>query len=159
MQGDGWRGDLLFTKLLLTKKDLKLALIRVVAGAVMLPHGMQKMLGLFGGEGFSATMRVLPHLTGIPSWLIFFAVMAEFFGAIGMILGCLSRIAAFGVFMDMIGAASVSFRFGFFMNWAGTHKGEGIDYHLLMGAMALAVMIWGGGAFSVDRALIADHDV
>lgn len=155
---DRFAGDALFTKLLQTKKDLKLTLIRVVAGGVMLPHGMQKMFGWFGGPGFSTTMRVIPHLVGIPAWLIFFAILAEFFGALGMILGCLSRIAAFGVLMDMIGAGAVSFRFGFFMNWAGTHKGEGIEYHLLMGAMALVVMIWGGGALSVDRALIADHD-
>lgn len=152
------QGNPLFTKLLQTKRDLKLTLIRIVAGGVMLPHGMQKMLGVFGGEGFNGTMRVLPHLTGIPEWLIFFAIMAEFFGAVGMILGCLSRIAAFGVLMDMIGAASLSYRFGFFMNWGGTHKGEGIEYHLLMGAMALVVMIWGGGAFSIDRALTAKVD-
>ena len=143
----------MFIKLLRTKKDYTLTLIRIVAGGVMLPHGMQKLLGWFGGQGFSGTMRLLTHVVGIPAWLVFFAIMAEFFGALGMILGCLSRIAAFGVLMDMIGAASVSFRFGFFMNWGGTHKGEGIEYHLLMGAMALAVIIWGGGAFSVDRAL------
>jgi putative oxidoreductase len=151
-------GDLLLTKLLRTKRDLKLTLIRVVAGGVMLPHGMQKMFGSFGGTGFSTTMRVLPHLVGIPAWLIFFAIMAEFFGALGMILGCLSRIAAFGVLMDMIGAGALSFRFGFFMNWAGSKKGEGIEYHLLMGAMAVVVMIWGGGAFSVDRALTGNQD-
>jgi putative oxidoreductase len=154
----GAGGDLLFTKFLQTKRDWKLTLIRVVAGGVMLPHGMQKMFGWFGGPGFSATMRVLPHLVGIPAWLIFFSILAEFFGALGMILGCLSRIAAFGVLMDMIGAGALSFRFGFFMNWAGAHKGEGIEYHLLMGTMALTVMIWGGGAFSIDRALTGNRD-
>src|SRR5579863_507155 len=153
--GDG--GSVL-TKLLRTKNDFALTLVRVVAGGVMLPHGMQKMFGWFGGPGFSTTMRVLPHLVGIPAWLIFFAIMAEFFGALGMILGCLSRIAAFGVLMDMIGAGALSFRYGFFMNWAGTKKGEGIEYHLLMATMALTVMIWGGGAFSIDRVLAADRD-
>ena len=148
----------MFIKLLRTKNDYTLTLIRIVAGGVMLPHGMQKLLGWFGGQGFSGTMRFLTHVVGIPAWLVFFAIMAEFFGALGMILGCLSRIAAFGVLMDMIGAASLSFRFGFFMNWSGTHKGEGIEYHILMGAMALTVIIWGGGAFSMDHVLFGKQD-
>jgi putative oxidoreductase len=146
-----------FSKLLKTKDDLKLTLIRVVAGGVMLPHGMQKLLGWNGGAGFTRTMQNLSKGVGIPTWLVFLVIVAESFGALGMILGLFSRIAAFSVFADMIGAALlVNIHSGFFMNWAGTRKGEGIEYHLLMMAMSLAVMIWGGGAFSVDRALSRD---
>jgi putative oxidoreductase len=148
----------MFDKLIRTRHDWALTLIRVVAGGVMLPHGMQKLLGWHGEPGFTRTMQNFTQGMGIPSWLVFLVIIAESFGALGMILGCLSRIAAFGVLMDMIGAASVSFRFGFFMNWSGTNKGEGIEYHLLMGAMSLAVIIWGGGAFSVDRLLSRNKD-
>lgn len=148
----------MFGKLLQTRNDWKLTLIRIVAGGVMLPHGLQKLLGWFGGAGFTRSVQFLSHEAGFPAWLVVFAILAESFGALGMILGCLSRIAAFGVLMDMIGAGSVAFRFGFFMNWGGTHKGEGIEYHLLMGAMALTVMIWGGGAFSIDRAIIGKKE-
>ena len=143
----------MFAKLLQTRNDWILTLIRVVAGGVMLPHGMQKLLGWFGGAGFTRTMHGFDH--GVPTPLVFLVIMAEFFGALGMILGCLSRIAAFSVAVDMIVAALVTYnRFGMlFMNWSGTRKGEGIEFHLLMIAMSLAVMIAGGGAFSVDRAL------
>ena len=76
-----------------------------------------------------------------------------------MILGCLSRIAAFGIVMDMIGAVSLFHRhFGLFMNWSGRQKGEGFEFHLLMITMSLVVMIWGGGAFSIDRALSGNKD-
>jgi putative oxidoreductase len=75
-------------------------------------------------------------------------------------LGCLSRIAAFGVAMDMIGALLlVHSHYGLFMNWQGAKKGEGFEFHILLIAMSLAVMIAGGGAFSVDRALSKNKDV
>ncbi len=71
-----------------------------------------------------------------------------------MILGLLSRVAAFGIACNMvIGVAMVHRHFGLFANWSGTQKGEGIEYHLLAIAIALAIMIKGSGAFSVDRAL------
>jgi putative oxidoreductase len=146
-------------KLLQTRNDWILTLIRVVAGGVMFPHGMQKLLGWFGGAGFTRTIHNLGQM-GFPAPLVFLVIMAEFFGALGMILGCLSRIAAFSVAVDMIVAAlTVYHRTGlFFMNWGGTQKGEGIEFHLLMIAMSLAVMIAGGGAFSVDRALSGNKD-
>jgi putative oxidoreductase len=144
----------MLAKLLRTGNDWKLTLIRVVAGGVMLPHGLQKLLGWNGGAGFARTMQNFTHGLGIPAWLVFLVIVAESFGALGMILGFFSRIAAFSVLADMIGAASlVNIHSGFFMNWAGNRKGEGMEYHLLMIAMTLVVMIWGGGAFSVDRAL------
>ena len=149
----------MFAKLLQTRNDWILTLIRVVAGGVMFPHGLQKLLGWFGGAGFTGTIHGLGRM-GFPAPLAFLVIMAECFGALGMILGCLSRIAAFGVAVDMIVAAlTVYGRTGMvFMNWGGTQKGEGIEFHLLMIGMSLAVMIAGGGAFSVDRALSGNKD-
>jgi putative oxidoreductase len=80
--------------------------------------------------------------------------MAEFLGSIGLILGCFSRIAAFGIVVDMtVAAVMVTSKFGMFINWGGKQKGEGMEYQFLMIGMALAIMIAGGGAFSVDRAI------
>ena len=42
---------------------------------------------------------------------------------------------------------------GFFMNWSGTQQGEGFEYHLLVLGIAIALIIKGGGTWSVDRAL------
>ncbi len=85
----------------------------------MLPHGMQKMFGWFGGAGFSGTMHFFVQ-RGYPAPLAFLAIMAEFLGALGLILGCLSRIAAFSIAVDMaVAAITVTSRFGMFINWAG----------------------------------------
>jgi putative oxidoreductase len=92
----------------------------------------------------------------IPAPLAFLAIAAEFFGGLGLILGFLTRIAAFGIAMNMIVAiAMVHSTFGFFMNWTGTQKGEGFEYHLLALAITAFLMIHGAGAFSVDRTIVA----
>jgi putative oxidoreductase len=112
------------------------------------------MLGWFGGYGFSATMGLFTSAMHIPAPLAFLAIAAEFFGGLGLILGLLTRIAAFGIAVTMLVAiATVHGAFGFFMNWSGTQKGEGFEYHLLVLAMTAFLMIRGGGAFSVDYAL------
>jgi putative oxidoreductase len=90
----------------------------------------------------------------IPAPLAFLAICAEFFGGIGLIIGFLTRIAAFGIATNMVVAiATVHHAFGFFMNWDGTQKGEGFEFHLLVLAIAAFLMIRGAGAFSVDHAL------
>ena len=143
----------MFTKLLRTSNDWTLTLIRVTAGGVMLPHGMQKMFGWYGGAGFTATMHNFGQ-RGFPAILVFLMIMAEFAGSLGLILGCLSRIAALAIFVDMtVAAITVTSKFGMFINWSGKQKGEGMEYQFLMMAMALAILMAGGGALSVDRAM------
>jgi len=130
-----------------------LTLIRIVAGGVMLPHGMQKMFGWFGGAGFAGTIHGFGQ-RGFPAPLVFLVIMAEFFGSIGLIVGFLSRIAALGIAIDMtVAAITVTSKFGMFINWAGKQKGEGMEYQLLMIGMTLAIVIAGGGALSVDSAV------
>jgi putative oxidoreductase len=140
-------------KLLSTPNDLTLTLVRLVLGIVFFAHGAQKMLGWFGGYGFQGTMGFFTH-SGIPAPLAFLAICAEFFGGLGLIFGLLSRIAAFGIMVNMLVAIATVHRFnGLFMNWFGNQKGEGYEYHLLAIALCLVVMIKGAGALSIDRAL------
>jgi putative oxidoreductase len=120
---------------------------------VFFAHGAQKMLGWFGGYGFHGTMGFFAHL-GIPAPVAFLIICTEFFGGLGLIVGLLTRIAALGIGGLMIGAIfMVHLPNGFFMNWAGTQKGEGIEYHLLVLAMAATLLLRGAGAFSADRAI------
>ena len=112
------------------------------------------MLGWFGGFGFSGTMGFFTSTMHIPVPLAFLAIAAEFFGSLGLILGLLTRIAAFGIATTMLVAvAEVHSAFGFFMNWNGTQKGEGLEYHLLVLSITLFLIIRGAGAFSIDRAI------
>jgi putative oxidoreductase len=81
-------------------------------------------------------------------------IAAEFLGGLGLLVGLFTRVAAFGIFCNMLVAvAMVHHQFGFFMNWAGTQKGEGFEFHLLALAMTAFLMIRGAGAASVDRLL------
>lgn len=139
-------------KLTATSNDVSLTILRLTLGLVIFPHGAQKMLGWFGGYGFSGTMGFFTQQMGIPAVFAVLAILAEFAGAIGLITGVLTRVAAFGVGMVMLVATlTTHLANGFFMNWNGTQKGEGFEYHLLALGIAIALMIRGGGAFSVDR--------
>lgn len=129
-------------------------ILRVTLGVVMFPHGAQKLLGWFGGPGFSQAMAGFTTHMQIPAALAVLVIIAESFGAVGLIVGLFTRIAAFGILCDMIGAvAMVHWRNGFFMNWAGKQAGEGFEYHLLVIAISLAILIEGAGRWSIDRAV------
>ena len=126
--------------------------LRLALAVVMFPHGAQKMLGWFGGYGFSASMDFLTGQEGLPAIIAFLVIFAEFFGPIGLLVGLWSRLAAFGIGAVMVGAiVTVHGQFGFFMNWAGTQAGEGIEYHLLVLGIVAALIIQGSGALSLDR--------
>ncbi len=141
-------------KILSTSNDFTLTILRLVLGIVFFAHGAQKMLGWFGGYGFHGTMGFFTQTMGIPAPLAFLAICAEFFGGLGLIVGLLSRIAAFGIICNMIVAVlTVHIHNGFFMNWTGQQKGEGFEYHLLAIAIGLVILIKGAGALSIDRAL------
>lgn len=143
-------------KTLQTYDDVALTVLRVLLGVVMFPHGMQKLLGWFGGYGFSGTMDSFTTQMGIPAVFAFLAIMAEGLGSLGLITGFLTRIAAFGIAVNMaVAVYMMHWQNGFFMNWFGTQKGEGYEYHLLVIAIAVALMIRGGGKWSIDG-VIAD---
>jgi putative oxidoreductase len=126
---------------------------RVMLGLVMFPHGMQKLLGWWGGYGWDATIGAFGGM-GIPYPAAVLVILGESLGSLGLIAGFLTRLCALGIVATQLGAiAMVHSQFGFFMNWAGTQKGEGIEYGLLALALAIPLTIWGAGKASIDRAL------
>lgn len=140
--------------LLRTENDYGMLLVRLALGIVMLPHGAQKTLGWFGGHGFAGTMQFFTEGMGLPYIVALLVVLAESLGAIGLIVGALTRIAALGIASVMLGAIlMVHLPHGFFMNWAGKQAGEGFEFHILAIGMALALLVRGGGALSIDRSL------
>ena len=141
-------------KLIATDNDAAITVLRLVLGIVFFAHGAQKMLGWFGGYGFTGTMGFFTGMMHIPAVFAFLAIAAEFFGGLGLIFGLLTRVAAFGIFCNMLVAvAMVHHQFGFFMNWTGAQKGEGYEYHLVLLATLAVLMIRGAGAASADRLL------
>ena len=128
-------------------------LLRLTLAVVMFPHGAQKALGWFGGQGFAPTITSFTG-SGILPVLALLVIVTEFLGPVGLAVGLLTRMVAFGLICEMLVAiVTVHWPNGFFMNWTGTQQGEGFEYHLLVIGMALTVLIVGAGVWSLDRAL------
>jgi putative oxidoreductase len=143
----------MFGKLLKTENDAAALVLRLGLGIVMFPHGAQKVFGWFGGYGLAGTWGFMTGQMHIPAVFAALAITAEFAGSLGLIVGLLGRVAAFGLGVEMAVAAFLGGHVanGFFMNWSGHQAGEGFEYHILVVVIALAVMIKGSGALSLDR--------
>lgn len=137
-------------------RSIPLLIVRVTLGLVIFPHGAQKLLGWFGGSGFSGTMDFMTGNFGLPWVAVFLVVVAEFFGALGLITGLLTRISAAGIAAVMLGAiVMVHAEHGFFMNWQGGQAGEGYEYHVLAIGLAVAALVGGGGRFALDSLIVS----
>ena len=146
-------------RLIATTESSAPAILRLTLGGVMLPHAFQKTLGLFGGSGLSATMQTFTAQLHLPTTLAAAAIVFEQVGALALVLGVFTRLAAAAMGVVMVGAIlTVHLRNGFFMNWFGTQAGEGYEYHLLVLAMVAALIIEGGGKLSVDSALLRSRN-
>jgi len=140
-------------KLLATdQQSWSLLVVRLALGFVLLPHGMQKALGMFGGYGFTGTVGFFQSM-GMPFIIGTLVILAEFIGSIGVIVGLGTRFMAASILLTMSGAMVLGGHLnnGFFMNWFGMQKGEGVEYFILMIGLALAAVIGGSGKFSFDN--------
>ena len=137
-----------------TTNDYTGLILRLTIALVLFPHGAQKLLGWFGGYGFTGTMQFFTDTRGLP-WLVgFLVIIIEFFGSLLLLLGLGSRILAAAVAILCIGIILTShLQNGFFMNWFGNQKGEGYEYFLLLIGLSIALLINGSGKFSVDKLL------
>ena len=140
--------------ILKTNNDWTGLIIRLTMGLILLPHGAQKMLGSFGGYGFSGTMGYFTDTVHLPWIIAFLVIIIEFLGALALIVGLVSRLWSALVIILMSGIIMTShWDNGFFMNWFGNQTGEGFEFHLLIIGMAFATLINGGGKYSLDAAM------
>lgn len=129
-------------------------ILRIMLALVIFPHGAQKLLGWFGGNGFEGTMGFFTQQMGLPWVIAFLVIMGESIGALALAAGFLTRFTAAGLGIIMLGAiATVHWPNGFFMNWFGAQAGEGFEFHLLVIGMGLSLMMTGAGKWSVDRVI------
>lgn len=144
------------SRVLVTDQAIAPVLLRLSLALVMFPHGAQKALGWFGGYGWSGTMGFLTGQIGMPGFAAAGVILLEFLGPLLLAAGLLTRAVALSFVGIMLGAiATVHWTHGFFMNWAGAQQGEGFEFHLLVIGMALALVLQGGGRWSVDGRLAA----
>jgi putative oxidoreductase len=139
-----------------TQPRFTLLLLRLVLGFLCFVHGAQLVFGWFGGYGLSGSISAFTEKMAIPAFLAYLAVFSQFFGGLALIFGFATRIAALGIAVDLFVAIFlVHLPNGLFMNWYGNQKGEGYEYHLLAIAIALTLVIAGGGILSIDRSIAA----
>jgi putative oxidoreductase len=127
---------------------LSYPLVRITAGLLLMPHGAQKLFGWFGGYGLTATGEFFGTQLGLQPGLLFalLAGLVEFFGGLALVLGLLTRPAALAVAVLMsVAALGVHLPNGFF--WTS----GGYEYPLMWGLIALALLLGGGGRYSLDR--------
>lgn len=126
-------------------------LLRLTLGLVILPHGLQLLLGWFDGYGFNGSMQYFTGVAGLPWIVSFLVIMLQSVGAVLLLAGAGVRLLAISyiiMFIGMIVTAHADY--GFFMNWNGNQKGEGYEYHLLVIGLASLLLINGAGKLSFD---------
>jgi len=129
-------------------------IVRITLGLVILPHGLQKLLGMFGWNGFSGTMEYFTTGASLPWIIALLVILGESLGALALVLGFISRFMAFGIFVIMTWAMFMAhIKYGFFIDWFGAQEWQGVEFHLLTIGMALSLMISGGWAYSLDGLL------
>lgn len=138
-------------KIFKTNDSSAATILRIMLGLVIFPHGAQKLLGWFGGYGFTGTMKFFTDTVHLP-WIIgFLVIITEFFGSLMLIAGLATRFAALAIIINFTGIILTShISNGFFINWFGNQQGEGFEYHLLVIGMALSLLIAGAGRLSFD---------
>ena len=122
-------------------------LIRVAAGAFLMPHGAQKLFGAFDGGGLNGTAQFFGSIGIEPA--VFMALLVgtvEFFGGLALAIGFITRPAAISIVILMgVAASQIHSGAGFF--WTN----GGFEYPLFWGLVALAFVLRGGGNYSLDR--------
>jgi len=135
--------------LLQTDADYVCAFLRIVAGIIIWPYGMQKLFGWFDGVGIKGTLEQMA-VRKVPKVIAWLVIIGQSFGSIALIAGFLGRIAAGGLFIIFTGALIVHLPDGWMLNWFGKKKGEGIEYLVLLLSLLLVIIVKGSGAMSID---------
>ncbi|MGH7495397.1 MAG: DoxX family protein [bacterium] len=136
-----------------------LLIARLALGLVMFAHGAQKLLGWFGGKGWSHSLEFMTGDLGIPAVFAVLAILAEFFGGLMIIIGAVTRLAALVLIIEQVVAAlMVQLPSGFFMNWSPTMStaGHGVEMNLVLIGLAATLFCTGAGAYALDARLNLD---
>jgi putative oxidoreductase len=139
-----------------TSASWSLLIVRLFLGVIFFAHGAQKLFGWFGGPGLKGTIGYFRSSLNVPPALTVLAALTECFGGVAVFVGVLTRLAALGLIVVMlIAIAKVHWPHGFFLNFSlQPGKGHGLEYNFALIGMALALLVGGGGALSIDRLIL-----
>jgi putative oxidoreductase len=141
--------------LLTTQPNIAFVILRIGLAIIMFAHGAQKLMGWFDGHGPLWTVEMWEKWFGLPPLLTWMVILGEFFAPLLLLVGFLTRAMSAILLMIMTGAVYlVHYRWGFYMNWYNSQeRGEGFEFHILIAAVCLALMVSGSGKWSVDSLL------
>lgn len=130
--------------------DLGLFLIRAVVAVVFIYHGGQKLFGWFGGPGLEGAAQWMESI-GIPFPKVnaLLASITEVVGAVVLLLGTGTRVAAVPLAFTMLVAIATAHRGGFDVRTGG------MEYVLTLGVVLVALALLGPGTFTVTRLFAA----
>ena len=133
-----------------TAVSFALLIARLGLGTVIFAHGAQKVMGWFGGQGLEKTRDVFVTYMKIPPPLFYVLAFTEFLGGIGILLGIFTRLAGLGIFIAMtVATLKVHRPAGFFLSSDGK-GGQGMEFTIVLAAVALALCFAGPGSFSIE---------
>ncbi|HEY5715951.1 MAG TPA: DoxX family protein, partial [Psychromonas sp.] len=139
----------LINKILASNLTLSSFILRVPLGLILAAHGSQKLFAWFGGYGLEGTGQWMASIGFTPGYLMaLLAGSAEFFGGIALILGLLTRPAAFITAFTMLMAMTFHIGNGLFI------ANNGYEYALMLLIASLTLTLQGAGRFSVDQLLL-----
>jgi len=142
----------MFREIFQTDNTTGFMFLRLSLGVVMFFHGAQKALGWFGGPGYEKTIQMFTTSYQFPTAVAILIIAAEFLGAIGLVIGLFTRVAATVIAVNVAVCAFLNhIQHGFFMNWFGKQAGEGYEYHILVVGICFALIVKGAGTLSFDR--------
>ncbi|MGI2259438.1 DoxX family protein [Shewanella sp. GXUN23E] len=137
----------LLNTLLQADSSLAPLALRIPAGVIFTAHGAQKLFGMFGGYGLSATGQWMESIGLAPGLLMaLLAGGAEFLGGLLILMGLLTRPAALVLaFTMLVAIVSVHLGNGLFMS------NNGYEFGLVLLAVSLSLLLSGCGRFGLDR--------
>lgn len=129
--------------------DITHAVLRIALGAILIPHGLQKLFGAFGGMGFEKNAALFDKLGYTPG--VFWGTLVgctELIAGSLLVIGLFTRPAAFAIVIFMLNAVYFTSTTGGFF-WTA----RGSEFSILILVVALFLLIRGAGPWSVDRTI------
>jgi putative oxidoreductase len=143
-----------------TESNYVYLFLRLVAGVIIFPYGMQKLLGWFndfgGGIGIQASLAEFKK-KNIPRFVAWLVIFGQSLGSIALITGFLGRLAATANFLIFTGALINHLPGGWVMNWKGKKKAEGVEYFVMLLSLLVVIIIKGSGPVSIDSWLLSKY--
>jgi putative oxidoreductase len=136
-----------------TSSSFAFVFLRLGLAVTFFAHSTNHIFGWYGGRGYKGMVDNWQDKYGIPASIGLFGMFIEFVGCFALLIGFLTRPFALGLAIFLaVAIQKAHWEHGFFLA-RRPGEGSGIEYCLALFLMALALVVGGGGALSIDGLL------